>query len=328
MSPGVLMIVLFVGGLAVLSFGAELVVRGGSRLALSLGIRPLVLGLTIVAIGTSAPELTVGITASREGLGALAAGNIIGTNLVNILFILGLSAILRPLPLQERVLKLELPVIIIAAVLLTGLSWDGMLTPFDGAIFLVVAVVYTVAIVRASRREVDAVREEQRAVFCIEQAPPRGVRSRSGNAALLAAGIGACVLGAEWLVDGSIAIASALGASEAIIGLTIVAIGTSAPELITTVISTIKNTRDIAVGNLLGSSIYNILVILAITCIVAPAGIPVNKQLLFADLPLMGASMLLCVPVFFTGRRVSRLEGAGFVAAYVAYLIMLLLFRA
>ncbi|MGV8084392.1 MAG: calcium/sodium antiporter [Coriobacteriia bacterium] len=328
MSVSFAMIALFLVGLAVLCLGAELVVRGASRLAISLGIRPLVLGLTVVSIGTSVPELTVGITASAEGSGALAVGNIVGTNIVNILFILGLSAVLRPLPLQERVLRLELPVIIVSAVLMTGLAWDGVLSLLDGSVLLVAAILYTAAIVRISRSETKAVKEEYREKYGSGDMTPRKCRQTRGiNFLMLIVGIGLSVLGAEWLVDGAVSIAYALGASEAVIGLTIVAIGTSAPEFVTTIISTLKNERDVAIGNLLGSSIYNILVILGITCIASPGGIPIEPQLLLADLPLMGGAALLCVPVFLTGRRVSRLEGAGFVAAYSVYLLLLVLFR-
>jgi cation:H+ antiporter len=258
-------------------------------------------------------------------------GNIAGTNLLNILFILGLSALLRPLPLHLRILKLELPAIIAAAALMMGLAWDGVLTRLDGSVMFGAAVLYTVALVRMSRREAQAVQEEFREMYVAENdVMPRktvaGARAR--YASVLAVGLGLSVLGADWLVNGAVDIARALGISEAIIGLTIVAIGTSAPEFVTTIISTIKDERDVAVGNLLGSSIYNILVILGLTCLVSSGGVPVERQLLVADIPLMAAAALACVPVFLTDQRVSRLEGGLFVAMYLTYLCLLVLFRA
>lgn len=319
----------FISGLAALILGAELLVRGASRLALSLGIRPLVLGLTVVAIGTSTPELAVGITATWEGSGALALGNIAGTNMVNILFILGLSALLRPLPLHLQTIKLDLPVMIGAAALMTVFAWDGLLTRVDGGVMFCAAVLYTATLIRAAGRETQAVREEFQDMFGDDgrKTGPAVARMRAANAALLAAGILLSVLGAHWLVSGAVDIARKLGASEAVIGLTIVAIGTSGPELVTTMISTIRDERDVAIGNLLGSSIYNILVILGITCLVSPQGIPVERHLLLFDIPLMAGVALICVPVFITGRCVSRFEGGVFVALYLAYLSSLAYIR-
>jgi cation:H+ antiporter len=159
------MVMLFVGGLGLLVVGAELIVRGASRLAVSLGVKPLVLGITVVAVGTSTPELAVGITASLQGSGALAVGNIAGTNVFNILFILGLSALLQPLPLHLQILKLELPVIIASAALMTGLAWDGVVTSLDGGVLFGAAVLYTVALIRMSRGETQAVQEDFREMY-------------------------------------------------------------------------------------------------------------------------------------------------------------------
>lgn len=322
-------LVLFGAGLALLIFAAELIVRHGSSLALAFGVNPLILGLTIVAVGTSAPELAVGITASYTGSGALAVGNIAGTNLVNILLILGLSALMRPLPLHSRTISMDLPMMAVAAVLMTALAWDGMLSPTDGVVMLVVAVAYTVVLVRQSRIESRTVKNEYKEMYGPEGArTPGTVEARVGlNSAMLAAGLVLSVLGANWLVDGAVEIARRLGLGEAIIGLTIVAIGTSAPELVTTIVGTLRNERDVAVGNLLGSSIYNILVILGIPCLLAPGGIPVERELLLFDIPLMTAVAFLCIPVFISDRAVSRVEGGTFVALYVGYLVYLLVLR-
>lgn len=301
------MVVLFVAGLGLLVIGAELVVRGASRLAVSLGI-----------------------TASLQGSGALAVGNIAGTNVFNILFILGLSALLQPLPLHLHILKLELPVIIASAALMTGLAWDGVLTRLDGGVLCGAAVIYTVVLIRISRAETQAVKEDFREMYGADVVMTRQtvMWTRVWYMVVLAAGIGLSVLGAGWLVTGAIDIARVLGISEAMIGLTIVAIGTSAPELVTTIVATLHNDRDVAVGNLLGSSFYNILLILGITCLVSPDGVPVEWQLMLFDVPLMTGVAFACVPVFVTGKRISRLEGGLGVTLYLAYMLSLVLFRA
>lgn len=326
-------LMLFLAGLAALIIGAEMVLRGGARFAALMGIRPLVIGLTVVSIGTSMPELAVGITASLEGSGSIAVGNIAGTNMVNILFILGLSALFRPLELHLQVIKLDLPVMVIAAGMMAGLAWDGVLSAGDGAVLLAVAIFYTILLLR--QHESAAVEEEFEdmcagglEVSC-QAGPKKGAsRARLNNALLLAAGMGTSVIGAQWAVHGAVEMARSLQVSEAIIGLTVVAIGTSSPELVTTIIATVRNERDVAVGNLLGSSIYNILVILGLTCIATPGGLLVERQLLMLDIPLMAGMALACVPVFWSGKRISRLEGGLGVAAYLIYLLWLILFRA
>lgn len=323
-------IVLFVLGLAVLVVAAELVVRGASQLALSLGVKPLLLGLTVVSVGTSAPELAIGITASLQGSGSLAVGNIAGTNVLNILFILGLSALLQPLPLSMQIFKLELPVIVATAALMIGLAWDGVLSRMNGVVMFGAAILYTVALIRLSRRESQATQQEFKDMYGAgNDTVTRNLwRIRAKYGAVLAVGLVFSVLGADWLVDGAVGIARRLGISEAIIGLTIVAIGTSAPELVTTIVATLKDERDVAVGNLLGSSIYNILVILGITCMVSPEGVPVERQFMIIDIPLMAGVALACVPVFITGRCVSRLEGGLFVTVYLIYMFSLVFLRA
>jgi cation:H+ antiporter len=331
-------LIVFVAGLIALMVGAEMVVRGASRLAALLGVSPLVLGLTVVSIGTSIPELAVGITASLQGNGSLAVGNIAGTNMVNILFILGLSALLRPLPIHLHVLKLDLPMMVIASALLIGLAWDGVLTCLDGGLLFGAAVLYTIALLCISQRESQSVENAFEEMCGVDPAETcgidaamrgqRGTRARSKYAVMLIAGMGVTVVGADWMVNGAIDIARALDISDAVIGLTIVAIGTSFPELATTIVATIRNERDVAVGNLLGSSVYNILVILGIICMVSPGGLPVDTQLLLFDIPMMTGVALACVPVFLTGKRISRAEGGLGVAIYLTYMLWLILFRA
>jgi len=326
-------LMLFLAGLAALIVGAEMVLRGGARFAALMGIRPLVIGLTVVSIGTSMPELAVGITAGLEGSGSIVVGNIAGTNMVNILFILGLSALFRPLMLHLQVIKLDLPMMILAAGMMAGLAGDGVLSAGDGVLLLAGAILYTILLLR--RHESAAVEEEFEdmcagglEVSC-QAGPKRSAsRARLKNALLLAVGMGISVIGAQWAVHGAVEMARSLQISEAIIGLTVVAIGTSSPELVTTAIATVRNERDVAVGNLLGSSIYNILVILGLTCIASPGGLAVERQLLMLDIPLMAGVALACVPVFWSGKRISRLEGGLGVAAYLIYLLWLILFRA
>lgn len=319
---------LSLAGLLLLIAGAELLTRSAVVLAAQLGIAPIVIGLTVVALGTSAPELAVGIQAASKGQGALAVGNIAGTNMVNILLILGLSSLIRPLALVSQTIRLDLPAMVVAAALMLLLAADGLLSRLDGAVLLGVGLVYTALVIRAARRESRKLRAE----FAREYPPatPRnGHRwTTARNAILLTAGITIVVVAADWFVDGTVALASSWGVSDAFIGLTVVAIGTSAPELVTTLLSTLKGDRDVAIGNLLGSSIYNICIILGLTTIVPAAGVTVTPELVRLDIPLMVLVALVCVPVFITGRTVSRLEGGLFVTAYLCYLAALLFLRA
>lgn len=319
----------FLAGLAVLIVGAEVMVRGGAEVAVRLGISPIVIGLTVVSIGTSMPELAVGVVAAGDGSGALAVGNIAGTNVVNVLLILGLSALLVPLVLQSRTISFELPIMAAAALLLWALAADGVLSRVDGAVLVLGALAYTVAVIRSARHESHAVVEEFAAELVAEYSTdePGATATKHRTAVYVAmtlGGIAVVVLGADWLVDGAVGMARQFGVSDALIGLTVVAIGTSAPELVTTLVSTIRGDRDIAIGNLIGSSVYNILLILGITCLVPAQGLLLPSSLVTIDIPIMVAVALACIPIFMTGRRVSRLEGGSMVAAYAAYLTFLL----
>ncbi|WP_312163309.1 calcium/sodium antiporter [Phenylobacterium sp.] len=313
-------------GLVVLLVGAEFVTRGGGKLAAQLGVPPILIGLTVVAVGTSAPEFAVGVDAALRGAGALAVGNIAGTNTVNLLLILGLSAAMRPLELQMQTIHLDLPVMIVAALMMLALAFDGSLSRLDGVVLVLAGVAYTVALVVIARRESRRVRRQ------FEQEYPAPRRRRpdylaiARSAASLLVGIAVIVVAADWLVDGAVRLARIWEVSDAFIGLTIVAIGTSAPELATTIVSTLKNEREIALGNLLGSSIYNILIILGGTALI-PSSIPVPPELIAIDIPIMVVVALVCAPVFLSGRRVSRWEGGAFVGAYALYLTYLLVAR-
>lgn len=322
-------LLLFLAGLALLVVGAEFVIRAAARLALSAGVKPLVLGITIVAVGTSAPELAIGITASLQGSGDLAVGNIAGTNVFNVLFILGLSALVKPLPMHLETLKLVLPASVAAAAAMFGLGWDGVLSRSDGAMLFGAAVLYTAMIVRLGRREALSVKVEFQEAYGANDLFTKftGGRVRAANLLLLLAGLLVTIWGAHWMVDGAVRIARTLGMSEALIGLTIVAVGTSAPELVTTIVATLHDERDVAVGNIMGSSVYNILAILGLTCLISPGGVPVSRELILVDVPLMTGVALLCVPVFFSDRRVSRIEGALFLTLYFTYFGWMLGYR-
>lgn len=320
-------VVLILVGLVALVAGAELIVRGGSKVAAGLGVAPIIIGVTVVSIGTSTPELAVGIEAAVQGNGSLAIGNIAGTNVVNLLLILGLSAALRPLEMHTQTLRLDLPVMVGAAVLVAVLAWGGSISRGDGVLLAALAIVYTLVIVRIARRERPFVQQEYDREYATPSDAPETPSRFVLHGALLLVGIAIVVVGADLLVDGAAGLARARGISEAVIGLTIVAIGTSAPELVTTVVSTVRGERDIAVGNLLGSSVFNLLLILGITAVVPAGGLAVEQDLIRVDLPVMVAVALLCVPVFYSGRRVSRAEGLGFMALYGAYLAYLLTAR-
>jgi cation:H+ antiporter len=318
----------FVAGLTVLVFGAELLLRGATRIAAMLGIKPILIGLTVVSVGTSAPELAVGITAVFEGKGGLAVGNIAGTNIFNILFILGLSAAIRPLPLQLQAIKLDVPVMIASAVGLYLMALDGVLNRLEGTILVAAAIAYTATLIRWSKRENAETKQEFAEEFSPEAlGAKRGFAHGAWNTLLLVSGMGLTVLGADLMVGGAVSIAQMFGVSDAIIGLTIVAVGTSAPELATTVVATLKDERDVAVGNLIGSSISNILVILGLTCIAAPRGIDVSEDVLRIDLPLAAAVAIACYPVFRSDQQVSRREGIVFFLIYLAYMTALIVFR-
>lgn len=325
-------LIVFLGGLVVLVLGAEVLLRSAARLATLLGLSPVIIGLTVVSIGTSAPELAVGITATAEDKGSLAVGNIAGTNILNILFILGLSAAIRPLPIRLQSVRVEVPMMIASALAMIVMSLDGALSRQEGALLVIAAILYTVMLVRSGRRESAEVKTE----FSDELGSEFGsAREQLGKcddgllwqALLLIAGLALTVLGADWLVNGAVGIARSFHVSDAFIGLTIVAIGTSAPELVTTFISTLRNDRDVAVGNLIGSSIYNILFILGLTMVISPQPIEVTKDVFWIDLPLAAIVAMACLPVLRSGWIVSRREGIFFVVAYFAYLASLLVFR-
>jgi cation:H+ antiporter len=314
----------FLLGLATLVLGAEALVRGASRLSHHFGISPLVVGLTIVAFGTSAPEFAVTVKSVYAGQPEIALGNVVGSNIFNVLFILGLSALLVPLLVDQQLVRLEVPLSIGISLLLLALAHDGKISRLDGAVLALVLAGYSALLIRRSRRETTEVKSEYS--DAVGPKPGRDWEERPAIQVLLViGGLVLLVVGARWLVDAATDFARLLGISELVVGLTIVAAGTSFPELATSLVAALRGQRDIAVGNVLGSNIFNILGVLGISAVVAPnGGLPVMSQMLVLDLPVMVAVAIACLPVFFTGHLIARWEGGLFLSFYVLYVAYLI----
>ncbi|WP_017302209.1 calcium/sodium antiporter [Nodosilinea nodulosa] len=312
-----------VAGGALLLVGAEALVRGASRLAALLGISPLIIGLTIVAYGTSAPEMAVSVQSSLAGQGDIALGNVIGSNIFNVLVILGLSSLVAPLPVAQQLVRLDVPIMVGISGLLLLFSLDRLLQPSDGIILLIGGVVYTLFLIYQSRREtnVNVQSEYDREYGSV----PIGRWTWIINLAYIALGLVTLVGGSRLFVLGAVSIAEALGVSQLVIGLTIVAAGTSLPELATSAVATLRGEGDIAVGNVIGSNIFNILTVLGVTALTSGPGIVIPESVLHFDLPVMLAVALACLPIFLTGNVISRWEGllfGGYYMAYITYLIL------
>jgi len=312
----------FAVGLVLLVVGAEALVRGASKIALSFGVSPLVIGLTIVAYGTSAPEMAVSVQGALTGKVDIAMGNVVGSNIFNVLFILGASALIAPLVVNAQLIRQEVPVMIGASLLLWALAADGRIGGLDGALLFGLVVAYTAFLVVQSRRESQATRQE----YADEFVPKGGWDSHWGVQVLLVMiGLGMLVLGSTLLVEAAITVARRMGVSELVVGLTIVAAGTSLPEVATSIMATIRGERDIAIGNVVGSNTFNILAVLGASSLAAREPLAVAPSVLAFDLPVMTAVAVACFPVFFTGRQIARWEGIvflGYYAAYTAYLIL------
>jgi len=313
----------FIVGLALLIVGAEALVRGASRLAMAIGISPLVIGLTVVAYGTSAPEMAVSVGAALAGQADITLGNVVGSNLFNVLFILGISAAVAPLAVSRQLVRLDVPLMIGVSVLLLILSLDGKIGRWDGLLLVAGMLAYTVFAIWQSRREGKSAQEAPTQRF--GDSHGRMSRRVVGQLGLILVGLGLLVIGARWLVQGAVAIATALGLSELVIGLTIVAAGTSLPEVATSIVASLCGERDIAVGNVVGSNLFNILAALGLSSLVAADGIPVPPAAIGFDIPVMIAVALACLPIFFTGHVIARWEGGLFLGYYLAYTLYLLL---
>lgn len=311
-------------GLILLYFGAEWLVAGAAGLARSLGMRPLIIGLTVVAFGTSAPELVVGIDASIAGQGAIALGNVVGSNIANLGLILGLTALILPPAVDVQVLRREVPVLLAVTALLPLALVDGWLARWEAAVLLVLAVGYPWWMIRSARiGSLAAAAEMEEAAELAAALPPAGSRLRLALRAVV--GLALLVGGGRALIEGAVGIATTAGMSPRVIGLTIVAVGTSLPELATSLIAAGRGHADIAVGNVVGSNIFNILLIGGASAMTAPIVAPIGSVAI--DLVAMGALTVFAVAAMRTRRKVDRVEGAVLVLGYVGFLTALLLGR-
>jgi len=283
--------------------------------------------LTVVAFGTSAPELAVSVSAGLRGQGDIAMGNVVGSNIANVLLILGVSALVAPLVVSRQLVRLDVPLMIGASFLLLLLGLDGSVSRLDGVLLIAGIVAYTTGMIRLGRRDASATAAAAQAAAeeSGEELVPEVAGSMVAQVALLLAGLALLVIGSRWLVNGAVAIATLLGVSQLVIGLTVVAVGTSLPEIATSILATLRGARDLAVGNVVGSNLYNILAILGIAAAVSPDGIPVAPAALAFDIPVMIAVAVACLPVAFNGYMIARWEGALFLGYYLAYTLYVIL---
>lgn len=305
-------VLLLVAGLACLVIGAEALVRGASRLAAMLGMSPLVIGLTVVAFGTSAPELAVSVESALAGQGSIAVGNVVGSNIFNVLFILGLSALIVPLTVARQLIRLDVPLMIALSVLAWFFSLDNLVSHTEGLLLASGLLIYVVFLIRQGRRD----RSQQDEGSLGEETISR---HWLWDLVWVVGGLALLVLGSRWFVGSAVSFAQSLGVSEAIVGLTIVAAGTSMPELVTSIVAAVRGQRDIAVGNVVGSNVFNIMGVLGVASLVSPGGIEVAPSVVHFDIPMMVVVAFSCLPIFFTGGVISRTEGALFMAYYAAY---------
>lgn len=302
-------------GLVLLYFGAEWLVRGSSSLALRLGLSPLVIGLTVVAYGTSMPELVVSFKAAMAGQSAIAVGNVVGSNILNVALILGIAALIFPIKIQFQLIRFDVPLMIGATLLAMFFLRDGRLDRWEAAILFAGIICYTVGSLIYAKKSAP-----KRVVAEYEESIPKPQGHFWADVGFIIAGMAVMVIGSQFLVDGSINLARLFGVSEAVIGLTIVAVGTSTPELAATIVAALKKEADIAIGNIVGSNIYNLLCILGATGLLRPldvGGVTFANQLV-----MLGVSVLL-IPFMWTGFVLKRWEGAVLLCIYVGYLAWL-----
>jgi cation:H+ antiporter len=302
-------------GLVLLYFGAEGLVRGSASLALRLGVGPLLVGLTVVAFGTSAPEMMVSVKAAYLGQGDISVGNVVGSNICNIGLILGFCALLVPIKVASQIVRIDTPIMIAATALAIALLYDGSLSRLEGIIFFLLLVVYVVFSIRLAKKQAtDPLAQE----FAEEvKMSKRGVAL---DVLMVIGGLIMLVFGARFLVDAAIEIAKAFGLSEAVIGLTIVAVGTSLPEFATSLVAALKKEADIAVGNIVGSNIFNILGILGVSAMITPLS---SSGITGIDLAVMAAFAIVLWGFSATGHRITRTEGLIMIVPYAGYVTWL-----
>lgn len=301
-------------GIAVLIGGGELLVRGASRLAAALGISPLVVGLTVVSFGTSAPELAVSLGAAFTPEASLVIGNVVGSNVFNTFVVLGTVAFIGPLVVQQRIVRLEVPLLVGISFLVWLIGDDGSIGRIDASVLLTLLGGYTVFLIRSGRRARDAIPTEYKAAY--------GSTPKASARQWVEVAVGSVLLvgGAKLVVSGAVDISRALGVSEMIIGLTVVAVGTSLPELVASGVAAVRGERDLAVGNVIGSNLFNLLAVLGITGVVAARALPIPDDAVIFDLPVMVATAVVCVPLVLARASIGRKEGVLLITAYVAYM--------
>lgn len=300
-------------GLVLLVFGAEFLVKGAARLATNFGIPSLVVGLTVVAFGTSAPELAVSVKAAYSGQPELAIANVVGSNILNILFILGIAALISPLIISQQLIRQDVPIMVGVSVAALLFTLDGNIHKMEAAILALGLIFYTSFLFYQGKKTGNNVAAGEIEEMSSAKSP------LWQDLLLIVGGLILLVIGARWLVQSAVELATAWGVNEAVIGLTIVAAGTSLPEVVTSVVATIKGERDIAVGNVVGSNIFNILCVLGVSGLVSPVPLLAGEELSQIDIPVMLGVALLCIPLFFIGAKLNRIEGLMFLVLYVAY---------
>ncbi len=318
-----LTVAFILGGLVALVVGGDLLVKGSARLAALLGISPIVIGLTVVAFGTSAPELAVSLKAAFAGNSNIAIANVVGSNVFNILFILGASSLIKPLLIHSNMIRREMPLVILTSLAVYGMAFAGSIHRIHGAVLFSALIFYTVWLIREARQEKKRKSELERESQELYGKLKRG-SSIAKALAYAVAGLLIIIVGADWLVKGAVMLAQALGVSDTVIGLTIVAVGTSLPEVVASIMATLRNERDIAVGNVVGSCIFNILAILGISGIFSPTALVVPLSVREFDLPILVGVSVLCWYFFATGKTLSRREGGVFLGLYVIYTAVLI----
>ncbi len=312
-------------GLGMLLYGADRFVRGASRLALAMKVTPLAVGLTIVAFGTSSPELAVSLHAALAGDASIAVGNVVGSNIFNVLLILGLSAMITPLAVAIQLIRFDIPLMIVVSLAFWGIVADGSLSRIEGLGLAIGLIAFTAWTVIQSRRESAASIEEFADVQSIEAVADTTSVTRFWltQIALISFGLVLLLFGSRLMVDSSIRLAESWGVPSALIGLTIVAAGTSLPELATSVVAAIRGEREIAVGNVVGSNLFNILGVLGLSASLSTKPILIDRSFLTLDIPVMIVAAIVCLPMAITGKQISRIEGLVFLIAYLAYTIYL-----
>lgn len=319
-----------IGGLVFLVWGAHLLVQGASKLALSFGISSLVVGLTVVAFGTSAPEMSVSVMGAIKGETDLVLGNVVGSNIFNVLFILGASALVAPLTVHRQIIRLDVPLMIVASLILWGFAANGVISRVEASLFLVGLITYTVFLIRKSKKESPVAD-----IGVSLETKPTGLDKTTASSfqdtkayfvLLVIVGLAVLVLGSKLFVSGAIDLARLVGLSELVIGLTIVAAGTSLPEVAASLMATIKGERDIAVGNVIGSNLFNLLGVLGLAGLVGAKPLEVAAEAMSFDIPVMTATALVTFPICLTGQSIKRWEGfvfLGYYVVYTAFLVML-----